>query len=574
MPGPRAGHAALAVIVALLSACGAVLAFVAAAFGPGVEDLDPTSPATLRAAADDAVALAIAGIWGPLETTSGKRGVHLDEGLARLDELGLAIGGPAVDLRHLVDDAAPVRLGDAVLEQLSVVRTQNGRRTFLHLAVAVRPSVAAAPAEGAVARASGSVHAVEHVFELTRAPWDRSGLALAARKFESSPDTRVLIDSAARVANREPELAGSFEGVRAALLGDFVGRHDLTVAGSLFVGGRLLDRSGRERIDPARAGLAAFRLDPDGRVVEREDARDEDGAFLGVERVVVPTFERDVAPAEALYLDQRSSSWWPTAQPNFDELVASIVAPGSLTGTPARLFVAAGSTLTHRDVAGLVDPDARRTEHDGEGARLVGTVDASVVALGVAGDPLLLDGDVIVDGDLVLCGVVRGTGRLFVRGTAYLPSDLSTGGDTVAVIARDSIVIGQPFDDRGAVRPSLARLAGPIDDLVAPSAEWIERPALSHLLDGLLAERARWRALRVESALHAGEAVVVSGASGAVGLDGAVDLVGCLSATRIAVDAPAGLRVLFDPHAPRTLDLLDPQRAILRRLGEPSAPAL
>jgi|GEM_PF-3749317 len=587
--GLRAGHAALAVIVGLLSACGAVLAFVAAAFGPNVDDLDAVTPSALRSATNDAVALAVAAVWGPLEREAGTRGVRLDDGRARLDELGLVPGGPSVDLVALIGDERPLRLGEVIVERVDATRTRSGRRTFVHFDVVVRAASASGARSddddrtefetgvdsgtGGRAGAGASVDRPgvlrsEQVFELTRAPWDREGFALAARQFETTPDTRVVIDSAARVANRDAERAGSFAGARAALLGDFVGRHDLTVVGSLFVGGRLLDRAGREVFEPARAGLSALRLDAEGRVVERTDARGGDGSFAGVERVVVPTFAHDTGVPEALYLDQRTRPSWPGSFPDFDDLVASIETGGTLVGSPARLRVVSEPVTSAEEAAQLVDPTARRAAEE-EATRVHAVANGSLVGFGVPGDPLVLDGDLLVEGDLVLAGEVRGAGRLFVRGTAYLPTDLVSEDGAVAIVAGHSVVVGQPFDADGRPRACLERIPGTGRAFVAPTNDDLEAAALAHLFEALSARRARWRPLRVEAALHACEALVVAAGPGAVGLAGAVDLVGCATSRRLAVDAPAGLRVLFDPRAPSAVGLLDPERALLRRLGAP-----
>lgn len=53
-----------------------------------------------------------------------------------------------------------------------------------------------------------------------------------------------------------------------------------------------------------------------------------------------------------------------------------------------------------------------------------GNVTGNVVLRGTAADPIVLNGTVAVDGDLIINGYVKGEGTLIVRGNIYVPTDL------------------------------------------------------------------------------------------------------------------------------------------------------
>lgn len=53
-----------------------------------------------------------------------------------------------------------------------------------------------------------------------------------------------------------------------------------------------------------------------------------------------------------------------------------------------------------------------------------GSVSGNVIMTGSATDPIVLDGTVAIDGDLIINGYVKGEGTLVVRGNVYVPTDL------------------------------------------------------------------------------------------------------------------------------------------------------
>ena len=62
-----------------------------------------------------------------------------------------------------------------------------------------------------------------------------------------------------------------------------------------------------------------------------------------------------------------------------------------------------------------------------------GKYDGNLMLLGSPSDPIVLDGEIAVDGDLLIRGTVKGTGQIFVKGNTYIAgSDPRKDGQAVA----------------------------------------------------------------------------------------------------------------------------------------------
>jgi len=60
----------------------------------------------------------------------------------------------------------------------------------------------------------------------------------------------------------------------------------------------------------------------------------------------------------------------------------------------------------------------------GNTTNLNNSVAGNVIMNGTASDPIVLDGTVAIDGDLIINGFVKGEGTLIVRGNVYIPTDV------------------------------------------------------------------------------------------------------------------------------------------------------
>ncbi|MEZ5973929.1 MAG: hypothetical protein R3E96_03525 [Planctomycetota bacterium] len=127
--------------------------------------------------------------------------------------------------------------------------------------------------------------------------------------------------------------------------------------------------------------------------------------------------------------------------------------------------VSGGSvSVMKKDWTGRITNDDRlHTMLAGNATSLSGQTDGNVYLNGTKDNPLILNGDVAIDGDLIISGYVKGVGSLRVSGNVYIPSDLQymdgatsaggrtfgTGADgssnTLAIASGGNVVIGDYY---------------------------------------------------------------------------------------------------------------------------------
>jgi hypothetical protein len=150
-------------------------------------------------------------------------------------------------------------------------------------------------------------------------------------------------------------------------------------------------------------------------------------------------------------------------------------------------FVKTGLVTTYRPEFPRADFAASAVDSGGNGADPFGCTTpapierpGNVVLTGKsAADPIVLDGDLHVSGDLVISGWYRGVGTIYVDGNVYIPFDLRAvrsifpydadpkraelaaqrsvethAHDALAIATRRSVIVGE-FDDNGAPNKSV-----------------------------------------------------------------------------------------------------------------------
>jgi hypothetical protein len=590
----RRGRAALALVVAAFAVAGLSLAFLTTLLQRTTVAIGASYDGELNAAADDAIQLAVTGLWGAIERDHRGRTLAIEDARAALTERGLGPDGTELDLTGSaglarVDDQW--RLGEVCVDRLVAERSDQGSRTLVRIQVTTRVGEREGDTEPLV-------HRAERIFELERRPWAGGSFAVVTEDLGRTAAS-LAVDSAPRVFNRDPKLAGTFEHVRVAGLGALRAPDRALVAGSLYLGGGGLDADGRPIRDWSRLALDTVRLDARGRIVERVDERSDDGSFATRSRLLLPCDPQQYRAFESLYLDQadpkrRAPIAWPTAFPPVPE-PARTATSGRLTAARVRARVVASGARYHFDES---VPDLSAPVSASEADRLVidGHVAGSLVAIGTPSDPIRVEGDVVIDGDLVIGGTVAGRGRLLVLGAVHVPIDLLYsdgheplfGGRTLgrsfagvenalAIAAAGAVVLGSPRTPDGELRAGLraAFERGQLGDAgaaLAPTTDWTTALDLALLCERLSAQRARWKPLEVDAALYSRTAVVGCSDPAAVGQSGAITVVGSLASQNLVVDAPSGLRVLFDPRAPELLDLRDPDQVRLTRTSAEPGP--
>lgn len=251
------------------------------------------------------------------------------------------------------------------------------------------------------------------------------------------------IGSSDRFYNQDPALYGTFQRVKVGTLENLLLRDKAasSIMGSLYVRGLATDKSGMPISDWAIQTLDSHLFDAKGDILQ-----DDWGQTSQVDLVAAGA---SPGPMENLYLDYPSDpadmvdGYLPTSFPppipddggidpatglpdpaavgnrqvDLSEfLVAAADAQGKITGGTIYV-VPSGSVI---DTAGKLF-DAQTL---GNQATLAAVTTGNVFLTGTASEPILIDDDLAINGDLVIKGYVKGEGSLTVSGNVYIPTDL------------------------------------------------------------------------------------------------------------------------------------------------------
>jgi hypothetical protein len=428
----RRGIAVLGAIVGALVVAGIALAALTFVFtgqdAAGVR----TDENELEWAARDAVTVAVASLWDPLEHAYEDTPLDLTRARAHLDSHGVTAGGGEHDLlasTSFVTRGEERRLGRARILELGARRDDLGVSTRL---------VVRAVVEGE-ARGDEPPLRTEHeeVLVVRGARHASTDYALFGTDI-SCAFCHLEVDSAPRRHNRDPARIGTFERVRVATLEPLrlrASTGDSGIAGTLVLGRGGCTTVGATIVDWSRLDLDAVRLDGNGRIVESRDEFASDGSALLVRRNLLAADLHDPLPLENLYLEQLAAREqvdgplprdFPTVFPDdvvndgcvddseFERLARDL--DGRVTAAVVHV-VRAGERVTTR--ARLADALSRSTDDV-----LSRCVDGTLVLVGTREAPVEIEGELAIDGDLVISGYVRGSGALRVRGAIHVPADL------------------------------------------------------------------------------------------------------------------------------------------------------
>lgn len=449
-PQARRGAAVITSLMVLMLIAGLVLAYLSAALETKRSEDHRVQELDVEVAAQTAITLAVNQIWGRFEHQNrGQRTTPFDfmaylDGLQIPDSFGLAIDEqPATSLLERLDlpevDGLP-QVGSSRVEALDVRREdlQEGIRLTLSAQVLYR-GTAQLP-NGVPVR-----HQATEVWAVERSRFQGMEYALLANNLNCA-FCHMQVDSAPRHFNVQPELYGSFERVRVGMLDTFQLRHGTSnsrIAGTLYLGHGGVHSDGKPIPDWGKLDLKAWDFDASQRLLQSGT-----GALS-----VVPMQPADQAfpqPLENLYLhygadgaqlvDGFLPKTFPAVFPDdggFDPkaglaagpgagnrrvdpeefLAATVHSRGSISGGQIHRITPGTSIDTSKKLA-----DALNTANE---SLVEGRVSGHLILQGTAENPLLLNGELAVDGDVVLLGVVKGTGTIKTRGNIYLPADVT-----------------------------------------------------------------------------------------------------------------------------------------------------
>ncbi|MEZ6020173.1 MAG: hypothetical protein R3F17_08745 [Planctomycetota bacterium] len=325
---------------------------------------------------------------------------------------------------------------------------------------------------------------VQHVYEIGAGDWEGTEFALLANNVNCLL-CHTNVDNAQRYYNNDANKMGTFDRVRLGSIETFHVRSkpDSRIAGTIYLGGDAVQADGSRLDNWHSLSLQSAEFTEEGKLVEDAWGKLRYNALD-------PASALNPDPMENLYLDYLAGG---------DEAQIDGVLPSSfpspfpdnggidpLTKLPTPEFggnrkvdsneflaatagtggaVSGGSvSVMKKDWTGRITNDDRlHTMLAGNATSLSGQTDGNVYLNGTKDNPLILNGDVAIDGDLIISGYVKGVGSLRVSGNVYIPSDLQymdgatsaggrtfgTGADgssnTLAIASGGNVVIGDYY---------------------------------------------------------------------------------------------------------------------------------
>lgn len=286
---------------------------------------------------------------------------------------------------------------------------------------------------------------VQHVYEIAAAEWEGTEFALLANNVNCLL-CHTSIDNVDRYYNTNSVAYDSFNRVRLGSIETFHVRSDpdSQIAGAVYMGGDAVLEDGSRITDWHSLSLRAAQFGSDGTLEQDAWGNLSYGALS-------PASALNPTPMENLYLDYLAGG--PEAQVD-GALPETFPSPftdnGGLdlaTGLPTPEYggnrkvddnefdtTVAGmvGTISGGDISVVGTRSADRIRNGsklndlmaGNTNALDGRTDGHVYLHGTADNPIILNGDVAIDGDLVISGYIKGKGGLRVSGNVYMPTDV------------------------------------------------------------------------------------------------------------------------------------------------------
>ncbi len=402
---------------------------------------------SVESSAESAMSLAIESLWSDFQRQmSGSKVTIWDfqaylDGRQITDQSEAAAPQPTNLIPQLglpVDEKGNVILGDQAIEALTVNRIDDINTTRLEIVARIRSRRRANTGKDNHV----TTDTVRATWKVEAADWDGLEYAMLANNVNCIL-CHTEIDNAQRVYNDNPDLYGSFSRVKLGSIESFVLRENphTNVAGSIYLGGQATDIQGNPLGSWGSLSLKSKQFDSQGKL--QQDAW---GDLISAN--LSPASATDPAPFENLYLDylnpaieqvdgllpESFPSPFPddggfdfaTGKPDPNAVGNRIVddaefaaiakaARGSLTGGIISV-IPPGQKVNGN--AGLADLKA------GNEVSLSGSVTGNVYLHGTKDNPIIINGPLAVDGDLIISGYVKGLGTLNVRDNVYVLDDV------------------------------------------------------------------------------------------------------------------------------------------------------
>jgi len=392
----------------------------------------------LDSAAETVISLAVQDVWsGYLASQGGNTGSLAS---FRAYVAGLGITDAGTDVTNTLDlpvsnFAAGTIAGCNVLSVIATTKDE-GSTTELSFTATVGSS------RGSNAAQAGPKRAIQQTFVVEAGSWAGLDYALLANNVNcvmchaDIGSTDLFFNTNGPLAQVDRIRVGTLENL---LLRDSA---DSTVAGTLYVRGLATDKAGAPITDWAAQTLKSVDFDSGGKLIldSLGDATLTD---------LVPADSVDPVAMENLYLDYSGDTasmvdgYMPESFPppfpddgGYDPNLGGPV-PGNegnrvvddsefnAVAANANGTLAGGSIHLNNDVDQITtEADLNNALTTGNVSSLGGSTAGNVILTGTIDNPILLDGEVAINGDLIIQGYVEGDGSILVSGNIYVPSDL------------------------------------------------------------------------------------------------------------------------------------------------------
>lgn len=328
------------------------------------------------------------------------------------------------------------------VDQVRLVRRDEGDTTELYVTVAASTTRGVGHSNPILERGIQVVYTI--------APEDFAGFDFALLGNNVNCILcHTQIDLVERYYNQDGNLAGSFDRIKVGTLETLAIRHDMdgltqyitdqdadsSIAGSLYVRGKVADHDGHDISDWNALSFDSHRFDASGKL--------EEDAFGNMYPQKFSPAAQPHQPLENLYLNYASDY----ASMTDGALPVSFPPPIPDAGDPnavgagnklvdAAEFASVAQTATGSISGGKISLQAAGapaidSNQEFMQALLVGnspslsaSTTGNVVLYGTASDPIQLDGEVAIAGDVIIAGFVQGTGSIIAKGNVYIPTDL------------------------------------------------------------------------------------------------------------------------------------------------------
>lgn len=439
------GTALFAVIPIAILMMSVMVAFVGTAVETSKNNITDLDTFRARVAAKNTAAIAVADLWADFNSSSDPDGGAASF-KAFLDQKGM--------LDSRLQDASPTRLdlksslllkknkrGHDAMQEVAIDRAEIFRvDTEQAVSLVVEVDTTASPLEGE--KKSRERHgSVREIFTISSLGSDGADFGLLAEE-ASCFFCHATVDSAERVYNSSPNLAGTFAPVKAGILGNLGLRTDAAsqVAGMILSSGEVHDATGGAIGSWNSYDVEAIGANSEGEIESiMEDAfgtpllstiRPFDGsrsdanlfANIGPDTTGAPALPSEIPPviADDGGIDVATGEARPELGGNrvVDDSEFSMTlatASGSLSGGKISVIAQGQSVATASEVTAM---------RSGMNNSLSSATDGNVYLRGTEDDPILLDGPIAIDGDVIISGYVKGSGKLTVRGNVFVASDL------------------------------------------------------------------------------------------------------------------------------------------------------